>query len=362
MTGMKLPLAITGYALLTPLDAPDRDTWQAIAADQRVEDTRRADDRLLDPDTRWDRSIRMGLAAARRALDDRELGSDGALFCGTSKGPISIALRALEKMRHGEALCESDARQVAMGPSAMGSVLAGELGIGSVHTSVAACASGMHALHRAAQALWHGECRRALVVAADASLHPLFEGSFARLGVLAPADNTGTRRCDPFSDAGKGFFIAEGAAALLLERRESPRDGPVPQAWLEESWLGADSTGLIAIDPQSHSLRQGLAHCAADGGHAHELAFVHAHATGTEHDAFELQAIRWALSPTPPVFSSKGFLGHSLGAAGLVSVVLSIQCHTRGRTLAGEFIEADSTSLTIAQGFGGHIGIVRLRG
>ena len=91
-------------------------------------------------------------------------------------------------------------------------------------------------------------------------------------------------------------------------------------------------------------------------------AFVHAHATGTAHDAYELRAIRAACGNQADVFSHKGWLGHSLGAAGLVSVVLSAQCHARGQTLTGVPVPPGSASLTIAQGFGGHVAIVRLRG
>jgi len=394
----KQALAITGCALLTPLDDTPGETggtWRAIRAGQRIDRRTAIDDRLLDPDIHLDRSIRLALAAARQALGDAPLDAATALFCGTSKGPITTMLQACETLRRGEPLHETTARQVTLGVGAMGTILRERLGpdrdaksgadapAGNshhadhaiTHTSVAACASGLHALHRAAQTLWQNEalaqqgdpavpCRRALVVAADASLHPLFAASFQRLGVLSPPDAHGLPRCEPFGHAGDGFFLTEAAAAIVLECQDLAitRDDP-PYAWVEESWSGADGTGLIAIDPQTHSLRAGIRACAGGrGGRDEGLAFVHAHATGTEHDDYELHAIRSVVAPRLPVFSSKGFLGHSLGAAGLVSVALSVQCHVGGSTLTGDYIAPDTTSLTIAQGFGGHIGIVRIRG
>ncbi len=355
-------LAITRCSLLTPLDDGARGTWEALLAGARVEEKFSVADELLDPDESLDRAIRLALAIARRAV--KEVPRENlALFCGTSKGPAVTMLRALERLRHREPLTMEQAQQIALGVGAMGTILGERLGLEAGHTSVAACSSGLHALHRAAQALRRGECERALVVAADASAHELFEGSFARLGVLAPKDERGVRRCAPFSSEGRGFFLAEAAAALLLEKQEavenrkSKIENP-PLAWLEHSWIGADSTGLIAIDPSAAALRCGLAECAL----AQRPAFVHAHATGTEHDRFELQAIRAIAGEATPVFSHKAWLGHSLGAAGLVSVALSALAHHHGRLPTGEPIAGKHSSLTIAQGFGGHIGIVRLRG
>src|SRR6185436_13783713 len=115
------------------------------------------------------------------------------------------------------------------------------------------------------------------------------------------------------------------AAALLLEKQPSR----APLAWLEDSWIGGDGTALIAVDERTVSLRQGLARV---GGNAD---FIHAHATGTAHDAFELAAIKATCGDgrsNTPVFSCKGALGHSLGAAGLVSVALSTLCHAKGET------------------------------
>lgn len=291
---------------------------------------------------------------ARRILpEQRPL----ALFCGTSKGPAVTMLQMLDALNHGRMPTEAQARHVALGIGAMGSILMERLRLSGGHTSVAACSSGLHALHRAATALARDECERALVVAADASLHPLFEASFARLGVLAPADARGIRRCAPFSEEGLGFFQTEAAAAILLEK--DSRSSAPPLAWLDLTWVGGDGTGLIAIDERAEALRHGLKTCWADKPHP---AFIHAHATGTAHDAFELRALRANFGEQTPVFSHKAWLGHSLGAAGLVSVSLSALSHHHAVLPSGEPIPPKASSLTIAQGFGGHIGLVRLRG
>lgn len=383
---VKAPLAITGCALLTPLEMTGageaggaagavgggtvgrrEGTWKAIRAGKRVRACRAVADGLLPGEALLDRSIRIGMAVAQRAAAGRELGPETSLFCGTSKGPVGTLLAISERLRGGgcELLAETEALQCALGVGAMGAFVAEALNLtGAVHTSVAACASGVHALHRAAGALWRDECGRALVVAADASLQALFEGSFRRLGVLSASGE-----CTPFGPNGEGFFVTEAGAALVLEKGSAAggRSGGDVLAWLEESWIGGDGTGLIAVDPTTAALRQGLQACAGPAregraGDGPALGFIHAHATGTGHDRYEREAIGSIAGEGVPVFSSKGALGHSLGAAGLVSVALSVESHMRGETMGGEKVGPRARSLTIAQGFGGSIGIVRLRG
>jgi len=344
---------ITHCSVLTPLDIPGgATTWGALCADQRITEQVAIRDEFLPEDSTLDRSIRLALAAVERLNVNVQ---DCQLFCGTSKGPITTFLAAAENTRRGESLTESQATHLALGVGAMGALLRDRLKISApAHTSVAACSSGLHALHRAVTAVRRGECRRALVVAADASLHPLFEGSFTRLGVLAPADANGIRRCDPFSEEGNGFFLIEAAAALVIENSEfRVQNSEWPQ--IEQSWIGADSTGLIAIDEQTRTLRTALRSFAGEAP-----AFIHAHATGTAHDQYELAAIQ-SVFPNTPVFSHKQWLGHSLGAAALVSVALSALSHRARRTPTGTAVSADARSLTISQGFGGHIGVIALK-
>ena len=58
------------------------------------------------------------------------------------------------------------------------------------------CASGLHALIRATMMIQSGEAERVLVVAAEASVHPMFVASFKRLGVLPPeASDAGRSMC-----------------------------------------------------------------------------------------------------------------------------------------------------------------------
>jgi 3-oxoacyl-(acyl-carrier-protein) synthase len=244
------------------------------------------------------------------------------------------------------------------------------MGWGPRLTISAACSSGLHALIRATMMLRSGQVDRALVVGAEASVHPLFIGSFKRLGVLPPAGYG----CRPFDRDRKGFLMSDAAAAVCLERT----DGPA-LARVDAFAIGADATHITASDPTSAMLQRLLKQTIDASG---PPDVIHGHGTGTvANDAIELNAIESVLEGVqsrPALYSHKGAIGHSLGAAGMVSVVINCMMHresvvpgnanlasplpARRVELKGMSIERPiKRSLALAAGFGGPIAVVSLK-
>jgi 3-oxoacyl-[acyl-carrier-protein] synthase II len=237
----------------------------------------------------------------------------------------------------------------------------------------AACASGLHALIRGAMMIRSGEADRVLVVAAEASVSPIFLGCFQRMGVL-PAEGIG---CRPFDEARNGFLMSEAAAAVCLEAG-GPDDPSRGYASVERFALGADAIHMTSGDPDGTVLRRLLKSVVA----ARPVDLIHAHGTGTTYNdpielaAFEAECVR-EHSPAPVVYSHKGALGHSLGASGLVSTALSCLMHrqqlvlpnvrtskplaTRGvQIVSSAKRQASARSLVTAAGFGGPIAVISL--
>jgi 3-oxoacyl-(acyl-carrier-protein) synthase len=238
-----------------------------------------------------------------------------------------------------------------------------------------ACASGLIALIRAAMMIEAGEAERVLVVAAEASVHPLFLATFKRLGVLArPGDG-----CKPFDRARTGFLMSEAAAAVCLEARRGDAASGGLKIAIDRYAFAGDAKHLTAGDPNGRVLRHLINKVNPVGG----VDLVHAHGTGTvANDPVELAAIESELGQggidTPCLYSHKGALGHSLGASGLVSVVLNVLAHRRGqvpgnvrtteplptgrvligRTAVGRPIRR---SIALASGFGGATAAVSLK-
>jgi 3-oxoacyl-[acyl-carrier-protein] synthase II len=250
--------------------------------------------------------------------------------------------------------------------------LAGQLrlGPGPRLTIGAACASGLLALIRGCLLIEHGQARRVLVVGTESSLHPLFIGGFGRLGVLPPKGFG----CRPFDMDRRGFLVSEAAAAVCLEQSSDHRR----LVCVDRFAMGADAFHLTGTDPQGLSLRNVLA-TVADG---REFDLFHAHGTATQiNDPVELSAaddLAWAANAnTPVIYSHKAALGHSLGAAGLIGVVINAMAHVHGivpgnvrttsplETKYTELplkaqIKAVGRSLVVTAGFGGHLAAVSL--
>jgi 3-oxoacyl-[acyl-carrier-protein] synthase II len=370
------PTLITGRGLVTPLGACARSTWASLLAGRSITTHARACESAglpNDSNRIFDLAARAAEEAIRDAGWSRQMLSDDetALVVGTSKGPIENWLTALSHM--------SDATYVSAGElwglHEISTELAARLGIrhSPRRTYASACASGLHALIGACLLIRQGAARRAIVVAVESSLHPIFTASFARMGVMARDG------CRPFDERRDGFVLSEAAAAVCLET--VPRR-PAHVA-IDRLSLAADPTHLTGVDPSAQTLRHVIRTILAGG----PVDVVHAHGTGTDlNDPAELAAIDDCLADVQPcqpdervpVYSHKAALGHSLGAAGLVSVVLNVTMHEEGiippnahtsRPLPSQRLQIAnqpenrpiSRSLALAAGFGGAVAGVSLR-
>jgi 3-oxoacyl-[acyl-carrier-protein] synthase II len=300
---------ITGLGLITPMGADVPSNWQALLAGRCIVDHAKVSG-IERP-----RALATAKLAAREAMENAGWGSDIArdfrtgLVVGTSKG----------------AICEWLA-QVSTTGSGLGeisSALSEHFFIVGPRTTIsAACASGLQALIWGAMWIRTGQADRVLVVATEASVHPMFISSFQRLGVIAQEGHG----CRPFDRQRCGFLMSEAAAAVCLESAESA--GKI-LARINRFALGGDALTITSSDPTGRTLRR-LLHQVIDG---RPVDLIHAHGTGTEiNDPVELSAIE-AMIPEqspPSLYSHKGSLGHSLGASGLVSVVINCLCHSEG--------------------------------
>ncbi len=368
-------VAISGFGLVSPLGCAAPTTWDAILAGRVIEDhasaplASRADEA---------RVTTLAIHAAREAVASADWsggqlsGDSTAVIVGTSKGPVETWLTAppehISLSTYIAAGCDD-----VFGLASVCNAVARDLGIGAGPrlTLSAACASGLHALGRAWMMIRSRQVERAIVVAAESSLHPLFLGSFKRLGVL-PKNGVG---CRPFDEARDGFLMSEAAAAVCLTASDVHAGGDESGGIIVDGFaMGGDATHLTAGDPDGRLLRRLIAQVTG----TNPIDLVHAHGTGTvTNDPVELSAIDDTVHGTPNVFSHKAALGHSLGAAGLISVVLNCMSHQRGiippnaraeRPLHGEHAKISRVatrreirrSIAIAAGFGGPTAVVGL--
>lgn len=307
------------------------------------------DDRLAELEARFgERSAALGVLAAREALADAGLAPTwmrrdrSALVVGTSKAGALGLLAAMDAVRGGAAAGEAAGSGTPRPlwpwgtPACVAGAVAEDLQpAGEVWSVVAACASGLAAVANGARLIAEGRADTVLVVAADATVHPLFIDSFWRLGVLATWSDEPRDACRPFSRGRCGFVLAEGAAAVVLQAPHSASalsdHRCVVRAWASGS-LAAD----LVRPADGHQVQAAVLKSAMNraGWPAKAVDLVHAHGTGTvAGDLAESRAIHMALGSQAdqvPVISTKPITGHMLGAAGMAQAVLTVETLRNG--------------------------------
>jgi 3-oxoacyl-(acyl-carrier-protein) synthase len=208
---------------------------------------------------------------------------------------------------------------------------------GPVQTVVNACSSGTDAVGIAAQWLRDGLCDLVLAGGADELCRTTCNG-FTSLMI------TDSEPVRPFDRNRRGLNLGEGAGILVLESDEliGQRPGRIRASVV--GYGGAcDAHHLTAPHPEGAGLKRALREALmACGGSAADIAFVNAHGTGTpDNDRVESRTLAEVL-PGVPFLSTKGFTGHTLGAAGGIEAALTLACLELGRIPASiGFAEAD---------------------
>ncbi len=188
---------------------------------------------------------------------------------------------------------------------------------------VSACASGAQSIGCAAQMIRAGLVDRALAGGTEACITPATMRAWELLRVLSP------RGCQPFSAGRSGMVIGEGAAVFVLESEAALRArGGEALAWLDGYGTSSDAKDMI--QPDVAGAVAAMAEALEDAGVAPErVGYVNAHGTGTVlNDINEAHALREVFGVALdgiPVSSSKPVLGHALGAAGALELVVAVQ-------------------------------------
>jgi nodulation protein E len=216
-----------------------------------------------------------------------------------------------------------------------------DLGLkGPTYSVATACASGTHAIGQAFHLLRGGQSPFAIAGGSEACLTFGTIKGWEALRVLT--DDT----CRPFSKTRSGLVLGEGAAILLLETREhAVARGARIYAEILGFGMTADAADLTAADANGGA-RAMQAALRDSRVNADEIDYVNAHGTGTDlNDRTETRALRQvfgAHADRLAVSSSKGVLGHGLGAGGALEIAATaLALHTQTIPPTANFEEPD---------------------
>ena len=182
-----------------------------------------------------------------------------------------------------------------------------------------ACASGTNAIGHAFDCVRSGRYQRVLTGGYDALSELVFVG-FDSLQAATP------ERCRPFDRDRTGLVLGEGAAVLFLENLDSARNrGAKILAEIIGYGISTDNHHLTQPNPSGSGPRQAMEGALQSARiKPGEIDYINAHGTATPfNDAAEGKAIAEMFDGVP-VSSTKGMMGHSLGAAGAIEAVISL--------------------------------------
>jgi 3-oxoacyl-[acyl-carrier-protein] synthase II len=208
---------------------------------------------------------------------------------------------------------------------------------GPSNTSVGACASGTIALAEARRWIQAGEADYVLAGGTDAGLTPTVWAALCALKALSTRNDAPERASRPFDRDRDGFVYGEGAVVFVVEREEIAR-GREAHIYAELAGAGMTSDAYHETAPQpegeSAAAAMRLALTSAGAGPT-EVDLVVAHGTGTPlNDVSETRAIKHALGErarTVPVSAPKSMVGHLIGAAGALAVLVGVLAIRDGR-------------------------------
>ena len=202
---------------------------------------------------------------------------------------------------------------------------------GYIMATSAACASSLHAIGTGYDLIRLGRQDFLLCGGAD-ELHPIVTGSFDALFATSTKYNDSpTMTPRPFDRDRDGLVCGEGSGVVVLEDYE--------KAVNRNAKIYAEITGFSTTGSGSHisqSDRESMVYCMKSAlGDArvspNDVDYVNAHATATlQGDQEEAEAIREVFGSAIPVSAFKGYIGHTLGAAGVIELIATLVMMEKG--------------------------------
>jgi 3-oxoacyl-[acyl-carrier-protein] synthase-1 len=250
----------------------------------------------------------MAVYSAQQALNDiSEIDpSQAVLILSTTKGNIEW----LDNMPDHRILLHTSA-----------AIIAKHLGINSTPIVISqACVSGVVALQYGLRLLQKGRYKHAIVIGCDRFSRFVLNG-FQSFHAIANGP------CKPFDRDRKGINLGEAAATIILSTQtdESPIACLVAGATSNDAnhISGPSRTG----EELSFAITKALEEAAISSS---QIDMLSAHGTATVYnDEMEAKAFGLSGLAETPMHSMKGYIGHTLGAAGLLESVMVIEALQR---------------------------------
>ncbi|MCD8140249.1 MAG: beta-ketoacyl-ACP synthase II [Planctomycetaceae bacterium] len=215
--------------------------------------------------------------------------------------------------------------------------LAIELGLkGPNYATVTACASSTHAIGLAMRHIQWNEADVMIAGGSEAGISVLGLGAFINMGALSSRNDDPKTASRPFDKDRDGFVMGEGSGSLVLEELEhAKKRGATIYAEVLGYGFTDDAFHITAPETSGEGGARGMALAIESSGlKPEDIDYINAHGTSTSfNDRTEAAAIKRVFGSNVDklaVSSTKGHIGHLLGAAGSVEAIFCAKAIQEG--------------------------------
>lgn len=302
------------------------------------------------------RNIRFAVGAARQAIDDSGVLSDGidparlGVYLGAGEGQQDFMLfmsMVAQAQRDGELDLEKFTKsglerlhpqaELEQEPNMPAGHLAGLFNAqGPNLNCLTACAASSQAIGEATEIIRRGDADAMLSGGAHSMIHPFGVTGFNLLTALSTRNESPQTASRPFDKTRDGFVLGEGAGMLVLEDFERAKERGA-QIYGEIVGYGstADAYRITDIHPEGRGATACIKMALKDAGlNVDDLDYINAHGTSTlVNDKVETMAIKQALGEAAnqtPVSSTKSMMGHLIAAAGSAEAITCLLAMKNG--------------------------------
>lgn len=215
--------------------------------------------------------------------------------------------------------------------NAAGGNLAIQYGLQGPNFAVAtACASSNNAMGDALKAIQYEEADIMITGGTEAAITAMGVAGFANMKALSTRNEAPEKASRPFDADRDGFVLSEGCGVLIFEEYEhARRRGARIYAEILGYGGSCDAGHITAPDEQGRGASRAMANALRDAKlSADQISYINAHGTSTPlGDKAETVAIKNVFGDAArnvAISSTKGSLGHALGASGAIEMILSV--------------------------------------
>ncbi len=359
---MEKRVVITGLGAITPIGKDSNETWNGIENKEcgidkiTLFDTDNFKTKLAgeikeyDPleyfeqkqAKRFDKSSQFAVIAAREAVKNSGITEENTNYerVGVFVSSGIAGLKTIQEQCETNYVKGNNRVSPMFIPMAIANMPAGNIAIefgfkGESISIVTACASSTHAIGEAYKTIKQGYEDVIIAGGTEASICSIGIAGFENMKALCTSEDK-NRASIPFDKERSGFVMGEGAGIVVLEELEhAKKRGAKIYAELIGFGSTTDAYHITSPNPNGEGGAKAMIRAIEDAGiKPEDIDYINAHGTSTHlNDSTETLAIKTALgeaSKKVKVSSTKGNIGHLLGAAGGVEAVICVKAIENG--------------------------------